>query len=259
MFRRFIDPRNKVSNEFFPRARPCADESSRRADAGGGPQRGDHRQENSRPGQGCPPITHLDLRSPIGFRVPPPTESRLNCWQVTLIILSLQMLPQPSPRRACWSMTEVRWLFLYAAPAVEQKSRLGLCYHMVPHAQGGGRSLQRRCKLSLKQERGTPHRPFKEGYLHSLPPATGHHRTRPHHTIIPTQPSTQGAARTALSPAQGICRNRKRRDQHEKRGRIDEEKRAKTQNNAEKNRRRLKKNTRGGARRKDRTQVRYKE
>ena len=168
------------------------------------------------------------------------------------------MLPQPSPRRACWSMTEVRWLFLYA-PAVEQKSRLGLCYHMVPHAQGGGRSLQRRCKLSLKQERGTPHRPFKEGYLHSLPPATGHHRTRPHHTIIPTQPSTQGAARTALSPAQGICRNRKRRDQHEKRGRIDEEKRAKTQNNAEKNRRRLKKNTRGGARRKDRTQVRYKE
>ena len=196
-------------------------ESSGRADAASGSQSGDHRQENSRPGQGCPPITHLDLRSPIGFRVPPPTESRLNCWQVTLIILSLQMLPQPSPRRACWSMTEVRWLFLYA-PAVEHKSRLGLCCHMVPHAQGGGRSLQRRCKLSLKQERGTPpHRPFKEGYMHSSPPATGHHTTRPHHTIIPTQPSTQGAARTALSPAQGICRNRERRDQHERRGRID--------------------------------------
>ena len=33
-----------------------------RADAVGGPQRGDHRQENSRPGQGCLPA-HLNLRS----------------------------------------------------------------------------------------------------------------------------------------------------------------------------------------------------
>ena len=32
---------------------------------GGGPQRGDHRQVNSRLGQGCQP-THLDHRSPIG-------------------------------------------------------------------------------------------------------------------------------------------------------------------------------------------------
>jgi len=39
-------------------------ESSGRADAASGPQRGNHRQDNNRPGQGRLP-THVDLRSPI--------------------------------------------------------------------------------------------------------------------------------------------------------------------------------------------------
>jgi len=52
---------------------------------------------------------------PLSNRVPPPTETRLNCSQMTLP--PLQMLPQPSPRKA-WPMTAVRRWFLYA-PAVE--------------------------------------------------------------------------------------------------------------------------------------------
>ncbi len=60
-------------------------------------------------GTGVP--THTAPRPALSSRVPPPTESRLNCWQMTLP--PLQMLPQPFPRRA-WPMTEVRRLFLYA-------------------------------------------------------------------------------------------------------------------------------------------------
>ena len=44
-------------------------------------------------------------------RVPPPTESRLNCWQMTL--LPMRMLPQPSSRIA-WPTNEVRRMFLCA-------------------------------------------------------------------------------------------------------------------------------------------------
>ena len=41
----------------------------------------------------------------LSNRVPPPTESRLDCWQMTL--LSLQMLPQPLSRIACGQW--LRW------------------------------------------------------------------------------------------------------------------------------------------------------
>ena len=70
-------------------------------------------------------------------RVPPPTESRLNCWQMTLP--PLQMLPaQPFPRGA-GSMTEVRRLILYAMTMEWQwnnDSRPDML-----HAQGGRRGL----------------------------------------------------------------------------------------------------------------------
>ena len=141
------------------------DESSGRANAAsGGPQRGDHRQENSRPGQGCL-ATHLDLRSPIVC--PPPTVSRLKCWQMTCpsadATTTLLTNRTANDRgEAVVPLCPWQW---------NKSSRPGLGRHGA-YAQGGRWSLEPPWELQTlpKQNRGPPHEPFK-GYRHSSQPA----------------------------------------------------------------------------------------
>ena len=72
----------------------------------------------------------------LADKLTPPTESRLNRWQMTL--LPVQMLPQPPSRRAR-PMTVVRRVFLYLyALAVEQEQPTG-SGTSCGHPRSGGR------------------------------------------------------------------------------------------------------------------------
>ena len=105
----------KIPKDFFPRARPCGESSSGRADDGAvrrGVVRAGRKVSWDR---GADPHTWT---SALQQGVPPYRE-QTDCLQMTL--LPLQMLPQPPPRRACWPMTVVRRWLLYA-PAVETSS-----------------------------------------------------------------------------------------------------------------------------------------
>ena len=95
-----------------------------------------------------------------------------------------------------------------------KSSRPGLGYHMVPYAQGGTSKTPWEMKFSLKEERGTPHEPFKRDTS-----THRHHsnRTSEDTTTIHYTTDSSNAGRRKDSPAQGTCRNRKRRD-HEKKG-----------------------------------------
>ena len=108
-------------------------------------------------------------------RLFPPTESRQNCWQITLP--PLQMLPHPSSRGAV-SMTKLMRLLLYAMTVQWQWNKDSR--PSVPHVLGGPTSLRGRCKLSLNQNMNWARPTNSKGHRRrSADPGKRHHPKQP--------------------------------------------------------------------------------